>query len=131
MKYLRRFVRLGAKGLLSAVLCMILPEAAIHVLAGSDAQSETPCSKPSLIYSPDPPPPQSWAGQGPKSAETHLEINIDKKGKVHDPIVIKSGGSDVDKEAINAVRSWRFTPAKCGKNPIETKTNVVLRISLR
>jgi TonB family protein len=131
MKYSRRFVRLGATGLLSTLLCVILPGSKIHVFADSEAQSETPCSKASLIYSPDPHPPQSWAGQGPKNAETRLEISIDKKGKVHDPVVIKSGGSDVDKEAIDAVRSWRFTPAKCGKNPIESKTNVVVRISLR
>ena len=70
--------------------------------------------------------------KGPTSAFTVLEVMVDKKGNAHDPQVVQSGGDDdIDKEAIKAVRKWRFKPARCGSHPIETKVRVSLTISLR
>jgi TonB family protein len=60
-----------------------------------------------------------------------FDLMVDKKGKVHDPVVIRSGGNDVDKQAADTVRRWRFTPATCGTEPIETKVRVEVRINLR
>ena len=100
-------------------------------VAADEPQTKPPCDRPKAIYTPDALPPDSWVGKAPKSAVTHLDITIDKKGKVHDPVVIESGGPDVDKAAIEAVRRWRFTAAKCGEDAIETKIHVVVRITLR
>jgi TonB family protein len=80
---------------------------------------------------PEPSPPASWERKGPKSAVTRLSVTVDKKGKVHDPLVIQSGGADVDKKAIEAVRTWRFKPARCGTAPIETKVQVNVTIGLQ
>ena len=114
-----------------AGLLLVLTVSLIRAVAAEEAQDKVPCDPPKAIHTPDPVPPESWVGRAPKNAEIRLEVTVDKKGKVHDPVVIKSGGHDADKSAIEAVRNWRFIPAKCGQNAIETKTNVVLRISLR
>ena len=90
-----------------------------------------PCKPPKPTFTPDPLPPASWEGKGPKTAITGFDLIVDKKGKVHDPVVIRSGGNDVDKQATDSVRQWRFTPATCGTEPIETKVHVEVRISLR
>jgi protein TonB len=91
----------------------------------------SPCKPPKAVFQPPASPPASWERKGPKSAQTLLEITVDKKGFVHDPVVIRSGGDDVDKEAINAVRRWTFTPANCGKGAVEVKIRVDITVSLR
>ncbi len=96
-----------------------------------EPQSKTPCKPPKPVFTPAADPPGSWVGKAPKRGESQLEITVDKKGNVHDPVVIQSGGRDVDNAAIEAVRRWRFTPAMCGKDSKETKVRVVVTINLR
>jgi TonB family protein len=93
-------------------------------------QDKPPCKAPKAVYAPDPVPPDSWTGKAPKKAEVELQITVDKKGKVHDPVVIRSAGKDADKSAIEAVRQWRFSPAMCGDQAIQTKVNVSVDIIL-
>ena len=99
--------------------------------AKQEPAQKQPCKPPKAIFTPDPLPPASWERKGPKAATTVLEIVVDKKGKVRDPVVVHSGGNDVDKQAMGSVRQWRSTPATCGTEPIETKINVEVKISLR
>jgi TonB family protein len=56
---------------------------------------------------------------------------VDKKGKVHDPVVIRSEGKDVDRAALEAVRQWRFAPARCGTDAIEAKVQVEMIVTLK
>lgn len=93
-------------------------------LAKQESQTKSPCAPPNAVFTPAASPPPSWERKGPKSAITLLEVTVDKKGKVHDLLVIQSGGDDADKEAIEAVRRWRFKPARCGTDTIETKVRV-------
>src|SRR5262249_8435460 len=51
--------------------------------------------------------------------------------QVHDARVIRSGGSDVDKAAIEGVRQWRFKPATCGNDPIDSRIQVSVTLTLR
>jgi TonB family protein len=95
--------------------------------AKSESQNKSNCEPPKAIFSPSPLPPASWQGTGPKSAVTQLELMVDKKGKVHDPRVIQSGGDDVDKQAIEAVRSWRFKRAECRSDPLKIQINVTIQ----
>jgi TonB family protein len=62
---------------------------------------------------------------------TRLELTVDKKGRVKNPAVVQSGRKDVDREAMEAVRQWRFTPAMCGTDPIEAKIQVEMDIHLQ
>ena len=59
---------------------------------------------------------------------TKLSITIDKNGNARDPVVIESGGPDVDKYVIEAVLKWKFTPKKCGKDrdPVETNVQILI-----
>ena len=96
-----------------------------------ESSQKQPCQPPKPKSTPDPLPPASWEGKGPKTALTILRVTVDKKGKVHNPVVVRSGGKDVDKQATDAVSGWRFTPAKCGSEPLETQINIEVNISLR
>jgi TonB family protein len=113
-------------GLLLASALAVVP-----TVATDEPPSETPCTPPKPVVTPPAAPPSSWVGKGPKHGEAQLEIRVDKKGHVHDPIVIQSGGPDVDKATIEAVREWRFTPGMCGKDSKETKVRVVMQVNLR
>ena len=127
--------------LLQALICAVIVTMGGAVAQESNSQpappakqesvQKPPCKPPKSTFAPDPLPPPSWEGKGPKTAITMVDLVVDKKGKVHDPVVIRSGGDDVDKQAIDSVRRWRFTPATCGTEPIETKVRVEVRISLR
>jgi TonB family protein len=101
------------------------------VASGTDNAQKTPCNPPKAVSTPDPLPPDSWVGKAPKSASTQLELVVDKKGRIHDARVIRSGGSDVDKAAIEGVRQWRFKPATCGNDPIESRIQISVTITLR
>ena len=76
----------------------------VAATATDSPQDKTPCISPKAVYTPDAVPPDSWVGKGPRTARTDLEVKVDKKGKEHDPVVIRSGGDDADKAAIEAVR---------------------------
>jgi TonB family protein len=80
--------------------------------ASDEAQNKQSCTHPVPVFAPDPKPPGSWVGKGPKTASTKLEVTVDKKGDVRDPVVIESSGDDVDKAAIDAVLRWKFKPAR-------------------
>ena len=128
--------------LLETLICaVIMSTGCVAVAQESNAEAvppakqeparKEPCKPPKATFTPDPSPPASWERKGPKAATTVLQIVVDKKGKVHDLVVIHSGGNDADKQVIDSVRQWRFTPATCGTDPIETKINVEVRLSLR
>lgn len=101
--------------------------------SGQESPQKPPCERkpPKVVYNPPASPPASWERKGPKSAMTRLELTVDKKGRVKNPAVVQSGGKDVDREALEAVRQWRFTPASCGTDPIEAKIQVEVTIQLQ
>jgi TonB family protein len=99
--------------------------------AKQESAQKPPCKSPKPTFTPDPLPPASWEGKGLRTAITILDLLVDRKGKVHDPVVVRSAGDDVDKQALDSVRRWRFTPATCGTDSIEAKVRVQVTISLR
>ena len=60
---------------------------------------------------------------------TLVALTVDEKGSVKNPVVVRSGGKDVDEKAMEAVRQWRFSPATCGKDPIEVKIQVEVEVA--
>ena len=99
--------------------------------ARQESPQMPPCKPPKVFYNPPASPPASWAGGGPKSATTRIELTVDKKGRVQNPAVVQSGGKDVDRQAIEAIQQWKFTPAMCGTHPIEAKIQVQMDIHLQ
>ena len=57
-----------------------------------------------------------------------LSITIGEDGKPLNPEVARSGGKDFDRAALEAVRSWRFQPAKCDGAPYPAKVNVEMEM---
>jgi TonB family protein len=99
-----------------------------------ESPQKPPCKQrklPKVVFNPPASPPDSWVGKGPKSAMTRLELTVDKKGRVKNLAVVQSGGKDVDRQAMEAVRQWRFTPAMCDTEPIEVKIQVEVDIHLQ
>lgn len=54
-----------------------------------------------------------------------LKVRVSASGKATDILVETSSGHELlDEAAIEAVRSWRFSPARRGDNPLETWVRV-------
>lgn len=51
-------------------------------------------------------------------------LNIDEKGFVVDATIAKSTDAALDTQVIDAVKQWRFNPAKKGGSAISCKINV-------
>ena len=62
---------------------------------------------------------RGWQGQ------VVLKVRVSASGKASDILVETSSGHELlDEAAIEAVRSWRFSPARRGDNPLETWVRV-------
>ncbi len=106
------------------------------ILLGQQQQLEPPLcsngekgSSPKPTYTPEPPPPESWVGKK-KTALVVVEIDLDKKGKVSNASVVSSEDDDARETTLEAVKRWRFKPAKCGKEPMESHLTVNVRTTL-
>ncbi len=129
-----RIVMITICGVLLSATCSVIAQNSSDQPSTPPKQAspqKPPCKPPKVVSNPPASPPDSWAGRGPKSALTRLELTVDKKGRVKNPVVVQSGGKDVDKQAMEAVQRWRFTPAVCGTDPIETKIQVEIDIHLQ
>lgn len=79
---------------------------------------------PQLISHRDPifPPVARQAGI---SGSVELQFTITPEGKVRDVSVV-SGNSLLARAAIDAVQSWRYTPARLGGTPVEAQSNTII-----
>ena len=73
------------------------------------------------------PPEALAAGQ---EATVELFVTVGSDGKVADVAVAGSGGETFDQAAIAAVKQWKFTPARKGDEPIESRIRVPFRFAL-
>jgi outer membrane biosynthesis protein TonB len=48
-----------------------------------------------------------------------------------DPKIVRSEDPDAAKSALETLKKWRFKPAMCGKEPMEARVNLEMRITLR
>lgn len=76
-------------------------------------------------------PPHAEYSPDPNYPEHHKEnmtvvmwtiIGVD--GKPKDLRIVRSGGEDFDRPALEAVRKWRFKPATCDGSPVPVAINV-------
>jgi protein TonB len=52
---------------------------------------------------------------------------VSSKGEPKDVHVVKSLDKDIDQSAVEAVKQWRFDPAKKGDQPVAVKITVEIR----
>jgi TonB family protein len=60
-----------------------------------------------------------------------LEIVVRSDGSVGDPKVIRSLGGGLDQRAVQAVRQWRFAPARRLGTPVDVIVQVSVEFKLR
>ena len=63
--------------------------------------------------------------------EVELEIVVRSNGTVGDVKVLRGLGGGLDERAINAVRQWRFVPARMKGTPVDVIVQVGVEFRLR
>jgi iron complex outermembrane receptor protein len=90
------------------------------------APSTEPPAPPRLVESPDPIYPSSHLAIAIEPVvQLHVTIEID--GTVSEAHVEHPGDPEFDGAAIDAVRSWRFEPARRGGAPVRSRIRVAVR----
>lgn len=77
-------------------------------------------------------PPKALRQEGPafksdwpkSSAFERLSVSVGADGNVRDARILQSIGKDYDKASADAIKEWRFRPATCAGEPIETEIEV-------
>lgn len=60
-----------------------------------------------------------------------LEIVVRRDGSVGDVTILQGLGSGLDQRAVNAVRQWRFSPARRHGTPVDVVVEVAVEFKLR
>ena len=63
--------------------------------------------------------------------EVVLEIIVRRDGSVGDVKILKRLGAGLDDRAVQAVRQWRFTPARRLGSPVDVVVEVAVEFKLR
>ncbi len=72
-----------------------------------------------------PPPTESFTG----TIVVSVSAAVGSDGRVHNPKVVSEPRLQFDKPAVAAVQEWRFKPASCDGQPIESE--VVVQVAFR
>jgi periplasmic protein TonB len=86
-------------------------------------------SAPRVIYSPDP-EYSSEARQAKYQGTVVLSLIVAPDGKAHDLRIARSLGMGLDEKAIDAVKRWRFEPARKGGKPVAVAVDVEVNFRL-
>jgi len=58
-------------------------------------------------------------------------ILIAADGSVQNPTIIQTAGESLDAVSLEAVRQWKYEPAKCGDVPVEAEAEIGINFSLQ
>ena len=86
-------------------------------------------SAPRQIYAPDPEYSEE-ARKAKYQGVVVLYVIVGPDGKTRDVRVVRSLGLGLDEKAIEAVRTWRFEPAKKDGQPVPVAVNIEVNFSL-
>jgi protein TonB len=59
-----------------------------------------------------------------------VKCTIDEQGNVVEPTVEKSTNPDFDKSAVDAVKKWKFKPAKLDGSPVAKKVSIPIKFQV-
>jgi periplasmic protein TonB len=59
-----------------------------------------------------------------------LLATIDADGRTRNLVVVRSLGMGLDEKAIEAVRRWRFDPARKDGRPVAVQMNIIVNFHL-
>ena len=75
-------------------------------------------------------PPQALATPDPllEKADLHSKVSVSfiigTDGRVHSPLILESAGPSEDRTVLDAVRFWRYRPARCNGVPTDSEAKV-------
>jgi TonB family protein len=75
-------------------------------------------------------PPQALATPDPllEEADLHSKVSVSfiigTDGRVHSPLILESAGPSEDRTVLDAVRFWRYRPARCNGVPTDAEAKV-------
>ena len=75
-------------------------------------------------------PPQALATPDPllEEVESHSKVSVSfiigTDGRVHSPLILESAGPNEDRTVLDAVRFWRYRPARCNGVPTDAEAKV-------
>jgi protein TonB len=86
-------------------------------------------SAPRAIYAPDPDYSEE-ARKAKYQGTVVLWVVVGPDGRTHDIQVVRSLGMGLDEKAIEAVRQWKFEPARRNNSPVAVQINVEVNFRL-
>jgi len=85
--------------------------------------------RPTPVKTPPPDYPSNMKKSG-VSGVVALRVEIDETGAVIGCVVTKSSNVEFEQPAVNAVKNWKFTPAKKSGNPVKAHFVMPIQFSL-
>jgi len=79
-------------------------------------------------------PPQALATPDPllEEADTNSKVSVSfvigTDGRVHSALILESAGPNDDRKILDAVRFWRYRPARCNGIPTDAEAKVEFSI---
>ena len=123
----------AASALLFPLLCTA---AAVASSPATDAPASTSALRvctgvtpAEVIYAPHITLPQDEVAQGfPNTTEIVVHMNVDQTGKAQDVKVVRSFYPTLNENVVNAVRQFRFRPAKLDNQAIPVDMNLKIQV---
>lgn len=110
-------------------LFAILGAVAVSARAQTDEIYTKVDENPVPVKTPPPRYPDSLKREG-VSGVVAVVIVIDEKGGIMDCKIAKSSHPDFERPALEAVKNWKFKPAKKDGNPVKVRVTVPLRFNV-
>ncbi|MBL9205542.1 MAG: energy transducer TonB [Opitutaceae bacterium] len=82
------------------------------------------------VKTPPPKYPEAMRRDG-VSGVVAVTVVIDEKGSVTEATVSKSTHPDFERPSLDAMRSWKFKPAKVGGEPVKVRVTVPMRFNVQ
>lgn len=105
--------------------CLLILIAALVAPAFAETKAEPPV--PVRTVAPDYPTEMRREGT---PGLVMVKCTIDEQGNVVEPTVEKSSNPAFEKAAVEALKKWKFKPAKQDGNPVATKVSIPIKFSI-
>lgn len=112
------------------ILTVVLGALGVSAWAQADETIYTKVDEnPVPVKTPPPHYPDSLKREG-ISGVVAVVIVIDEKGAIISSSIAKSSNAEFERPALDAVKGWKFKPAKKDGNPVKVRVTIPLRFNV-